>query len=80
MISQDLEDLVHRAELLYEQKLKAKLESTHADEFVAIEPVSGEFFLGHTLSEAVAAAQRANPNQLVHTLRIGHKTAVHVGN
>jgi hypothetical protein len=56
MSTQQLADLARRAEQIYEQQLKAQLERDHRDEFVAIEPVSGAFFLGRTLSEAIWAA------------------------
>ena len=45
-----------RAEELYATRLKLLLEAEHTNEFVAIEPVSGDFFLGKTLSEAIGAA------------------------
>src|SRR3972149_5910198 len=72
MSPQNLDDFVRRAELLYEQKLRAKLEVAHRDEFVAVEPVSGDYFLGKTLSEAIGAAREANPDRLSHALRVGH--------
>ncbi len=49
-------DLVQRAEQIDADRLKAELERTHKDFFVAIEPVSGDCFLGPTLSEASGAA------------------------
>jgi hypothetical protein len=79
MSSQDLDDLVRSAEQLYEQKLRAELEQTHPDEFVAVEPVSGDFFLGKTLSEAQGAARDAHPDRLSHAMRVGHKAALHFG-
>ena len=44
-------DLYERAERLYQTRLRADLERTHRNSFVAIEPESGDFFLGRTLSE-----------------------------
>jgi len=79
MSSQNLDDLVRRAEQLYDEKLRAQLEATHPDQFVAVEPVSGEYFLGKTLSEAIGAARDAHPDRLSHALRIGHKAALHFG-
>ncbi len=79
MISQDAHELARQAEWLYEHRLQALLESSHLDAFVAIEPVSGEYFVGTTLSEAVGAARKAYPHRVAYTLRIGHRTAVHLG-
>jgi hypothetical protein len=79
MTAPDLDDLVRRAEQLYEKKLRAQLEATHLDQFVAIEPVSGDYFLGRTLSEAMGAAHDAHPDRLSHAMRVGHQAALHFG-
>ncbi len=64
---------------MYEHRLKTTLERSNPDDFVAIEPVSGEYFVGATLSEAIGAARRAHPHRLAYVLRIGHRAAVHLG-
>lgn len=71
--------VAERAKKIYEQTLKAILEIAHQDEFVAIEPESGDFFLGRTLSEAIGKARSKHPDKLAHALRVGHKAAVHFG-
>lgn len=75
----DSNDVAHQAELIYEQKLRGQLEQTHLDDFVAIEPQSGDYFLGRTLSEALGAARKTYPKRLSHVLRIGHRAAIHLG-
>jgi hypothetical protein len=77
--SQETLDLIRRGELIYEQRLKAALESTHRDYFVAIEPDSGDYFLGQTLSEAAMTARQKYPDRRTYLLRVGHPTAVHIG-
>ena len=79
MTSQDSEIVVRQSELIYQQRLKDQLEQCHLDEFVAIEPISGDYFLGRTLSEAIAAARTAHPDRLSHAMRVGHKAALHFG-
>ena len=79
MTPPNLDALVRNAEQLYELKLRARLEESHPDQFVAVEPVSGDFFLGQTLSEALGAARDAHPERLSHAMRIGHKTGLHFG-
>jgi len=79
MSSPNLDELILSAEQLYENKLRSLLENAHQDEFVAVEPVSGEYFLGKTLSEAVGAARDAYPDRLSHAMRVGHKAALHFG-
>ena len=61
------------------ESLKSQVEADHLNRFVAIEPCSGEHFIGDTLSEAICEARRLYPNRLVHTFRIGHAAAVHFG-
>jgi hypothetical protein len=46
---------------------------------VAIEPESGDYFLGNTLSDAIGAARRSHPDKLAHGMRVGHRAAVHFG-
>ena len=73
------DQLVRRAEEIYSARLRPQLEREHQDEFVAIEPDSGDYFLGRTLSEAVGAARAIYANRLVHTVRVGHRAAIHFG-
>lgn len=79
MDSLNLDELVNRAERLYAEKLRSKLEADHQNEFVAVEPVSGDYYLGKTLSEAVGAARDAHPDRLSHAMRVGHQAALHFG-
>ena len=79
MASLESEEIARQAEVIYEQRLKTTLEQLHPNQYVAIEPVSGEHFLGRTLSEAISAARRVYPDRITYALRIGHRTAVHIG-
>jgi hypothetical protein len=79
MISPASESVSQRAKQLYEQRLRKALESSHPHEFVAIEPESGDYYLGRTLSEAIGAARSAHPDRLCHALRVGHRATVHFG-
>jgi hypothetical protein len=79
MTNAEMDDFVTRAETVYVTKLRAVLEPEHVDEFVAIEPQSGDYFLGKTISEAIGAARRSHPDRLAHAMRVGHKAALHFG-
>jgi len=79
MAPQSAQQIAEQAERIYEQRLRATLEKAHPGKFVAIEPVSGDHFLGLTLSEAGAAARQAHPQNPSYILRIGQKAAVHIG-
>lgn len=72
-------ELIDRSEQIYESRLRAELERTHLNSFVAIEPDSGDYFLGRTLSEASAAARAVYPDRRTYVLRVGHRCAVHIG-
>ena len=50
MTAQDTDEFVRRAEEMYASRLRSILEPKHVDEYVAIEPDSGDYSLGKTLS------------------------------
>ena len=79
MASAQTEDLARRATRLYEESLREQLERTHLNDFVAIEPDSGDYFFGTTLSEAIQASRAAHPDRLAFGIRVGHSAAVHIG-
>lgn len=78
-MSQNSENVAREAKRIYEERLRASLEQSHMNEFVAIEPISGEYFLGQTLSHAIGASRTKFPDRLAHALRVGHKAAIHFG-
>jgi hypothetical protein len=58
-VSQNSEDVADRARRIYEERLRATLEESHMNESVAIEPISGECFLGQTLSDTKTSPEEA---------------------
>jgi hypothetical protein len=72
-------DVAKHAQSIYQERLRNRLEITNPDEFIAIEPQSGDYFIGKTLSEAIQAARAAHPDRLPFTLRIGHPATVELG-
>ena len=79
MVSPKTQLVIDRAKEIYASLLQGEFEAENVDRFVAIEPESGEFFLGDTFDEAVKAARTKHPSRLSHTLRIGHRAALHIG-
>ncbi len=79
MVSNNTQETARLARQIYEQSLRSSLEKSHLNAFVAIEPTSGDYFLGQTLSEAISASRTKYPDRLAHALRVGHKTAIHFG-
>jgi hypothetical protein len=79
MTQNDVDDFVRKAEAIYASRLRPILEPQHVDEFVAIEPESGDYFLGKTLNEATRAARKMYPDRLTHAMRVGRRAALHFG-
>jgi hypothetical protein len=79
MVSAETKSVIDRARRIYADRLQHELESDHSGRFVAIEPESGEHFLGDTFDEAVKAARTKYPTRLSHTIRVGHGAAFHIG-
>ena len=79
MVSAETKSIIERAKEFYADRLQVELESKHMDRFVAIEPESGDYFLGDTFDEAVKSARSKHASRLSHTIRIGHSAAFHIG-
>jgi hypothetical protein len=79
MMSADAHSVMTRAKALYESRLRQELETRAHGRFVAIEPESGEYFLGDTFDDAVNAALDSHEDRLTYTIRIGHAAALHLG-
>ena len=72
-------EIAQKALSIYADCLQALLEPAHTGEFVAIEPTSGAYFVGATLSETIGTSRSAYPSRLAYAIRIGHRTTVHMG-
>ncbi|WP_425396755.1 hypothetical protein [Aeoliella sp.] len=79
MRSEHSKSIISRAKRLYAEKLQAQLEAEHRGRYVAIDPDSERYFLGDTFDEAVNAALDELPDQITHTIHIGHRAALHLG-
>ena len=79
MVSDRSISVAEKAKAIYEERLRTILEPEHRDKFVAIEPDSGDFFIGATYSESVSAAREAYLNRISFVMRVGHDAAIHLG-
>jgi len=79
MVSADTKSVIERAKRIYAEQLQAVLEPKHLHQFVAIEPESGDYFVGNTFDDVVKSAKAKHPSRLSHTIRIGHRAALHIG-
>lgn len=75
----ETQDLFVRAESIYETRLKAVLELSHRNPFVAVEPESGDYFVAPTMGEAGELARRRYPDRRCGLFRVGHRAAVQMG-
>jgi hypothetical protein len=69
-----------KAMRLYRTKLKALLEPTYIGKFAAIEPDSGDYFVGNRMAEAMQKARAKHPDKKFFLVRIGFKAAVRFRN
>ena len=69
------DDLVQRGQRLYDERLRELLEPSQAGRYVAIEPVSGKYFLGDTGTEALLEARHAFPETMFYLARVGYPAA-----
>ena len=69
------DDLVESGQRLYDERLRELLEPSQAGRYVAIEPVSGNHFLGDTGTEALLEARRLLPEAMFYLARVGHSAA-----
>jgi hypothetical protein len=79
MVSEHSRDVVQRAKKIYVDCLRLRLTAEHPDEYVAIEPDSGDFFVADFFGQAVRNARTAHPDRISFVIRIGHDAAIHLG-
>lgn len=74
----DLKTYSKQTRLIYEN-LKQKLEQEHWGEYVVINPMNGDYFIGVDRSEVLAKAKLKYPNVLLFSHRIGYRASLHFG-
>ena len=79
MMSGETSNVTARAKRLYVSQLRERLELSEFGRYVSIEPETGDHFLGDTIDEAVNRALDKHPDRLTRTIRIGHRSAFHLG-
>ena len=79
MSSDAMQELARRSKAVYDARLRQRLEAEARGKFVAIEPDSGDYYLGNTLSEAIGASRKSHPDKLAYAMRIGESAAVKIG-
>jgi hypothetical protein len=78
MISETTRSVIDRAKRIYALH-RERWEADRPNQFVAIEPESGDYFFGDTFDAAVRAARTKHSARVSHTLRVGQDAAFHIG-
>lgn len=71
-----LKELADKAKIIYEKKLKKKLEPRYNGQIVAIEVDNEDWFMGESVAETALKAKEKYPEKMFHFIRIGYR-AVH---
>jgi hypothetical protein len=79
MVSIQTQLIVEAAKRLYVTNLQVALESDSIGKFVAIEPISQDYFVSDTFDGAVRASREKHPTRLCHVIRVGHIATFHIG-
>ena len=72
----DWREFGEKGKQIYE-RIRPVLEPEYRGKIVAIEPESGDYFIGDTISEAGEKAREKHPDKVFYFAKIGYK-AVHV--
>jgi hypothetical protein len=70
------DEIIDKGERIY-AAIRSELEPEHKGEIAAIEPESGDYFLGKSVIEAIDKAREKYPDKVFHVVRIGFP-ALHV--
>jgi len=73
------DDVAKKGEEIYSNKLKFILEPKENEKFVAIDVVSGEYFLGSSILEALEKARKEYPDRVFHTIKVGYQGVFKMG-
>lgn len=73
------ENFVEKARKFYENVIRQKLSVEENGKFIAVEPDSGDYFIGESGREAIEKAQTVYPDKVFYLARFGYKTAYSLG-
>jgi len=60
------------------ERLKPSIERQHFGEYIAIEPISKEYFIDRSLARALRAAKDRHPDREFYIIKIGYESAIQV--
>ena len=68
-------NLVSRGKQIYTQ-LQYTIETKYPGQYIAIDPISSEYFISTRLADALRMAKDKFPDRTFYTVRIGYETAL----
>jgi hypothetical protein len=74
----NLQDIAQAGQKIYDEKYRSECERNHAGQFVAIDVNTERAFIAPGPEEAVEAAQAAEPEAVLHLIRVGARGAFKV--
>ncbi len=63
--------IAEAGERIYSERYKADLEKSHPGEFVCVDVLSGNFYLGRYPEQAMKTAREEAPSGIFHLIKIG---------
>lgn len=73
------EEIVRLGEAMYEETLRAKVETAHKGKFLVLDIATGEYEIDASDVAAVERLRNRLPDAVVYGLRIGHRAAYRIG-
>lgn len=72
-------DIIRRGEALYEEQIRAHVESENRGKFLALDVDTGDYEIDSSELAALDRLEARNPNAILYLLRIGHPGAYRIG-
>ena len=73
------EQVAHRGEAIYQEKIKSAVEPKHRGRFVAINVATGEYEIDDRMLPALQRAQAKWRDKQLYVKRVGYEAAVRIG-
>ena len=74
-----LSDVAQRGQALYDAQIREKVETEHRNKFLVVDVNTGDYEIDSVAVAAMQKAKEKNPNGVFYLIRIGHRTAYHMG-
>ncbi len=73
------EEIAQRGQAIYDQQIRAQVETAHRGEFLVLNVETGEYEIDHNELTALQRAKTKNPDGAFYILRIGATAAYRLG-